>query len=101
QSDKQSIIELLKDFAVICQGITAMMTVYGFGAKTSSGFGVANTIMPDSGGRLAIRILEGENSENSVSMVKTLSFRNFEEMNGLASELEHVLNAGGDDGTHE
>lgn len=100
QSDKQSIIEVLKDFAVICQGITAMMTVYGFGAKTSSGFGVANTIMPDSGGRLAIRIPGGGTDEDSGSTVKVLSFGSFEDMNGLTSKIEHVLNIGGVDATH-
>lgn len=101
QSDKQSIIDVLKDFTVICQGITAMMTVYGFGAKTSSGFGVSSSIMPDPGGRLAIRIPEGKNSDRSGSTVKVLSFRSFEEMNGLVSEAESVITTGGDDTTHE
>jgi len=101
QSDKQSIIEVLKDFAVICQGITAMMTVYGIGAKTSSGFGVADSIMPNPGGHLAIRIPEGKNSDNSESTVQVLSFRSFEELNGLISEVESVITTGGDDTTHE
>ena len=41
------------DFKALSKGIKAMMTSYGFGAKTSSGFGVANvswekaSIMPD------------------------------------------------------
>ncbi|WP_049753706.1 RAMP superfamily CRISPR-associated protein [Prosthecochloris aestuarii] len=33
--------EIVTDFHILVRGIHAMMTVYGFGAKTSSGFGVA------------------------------------------------------------
>lgn len=34
--------EMRADFQAVAQGIKAMFTVYGFGAKTSSGFGRAN-----------------------------------------------------------
>ena len=35
------------DFVAVSKGIKAMMTRYGFGAKTSSGFGVANVCWKD------------------------------------------------------
>ena len=101
QSEEQSIMAVVKDIETICQGITAMMTVYGFGAKTSSGFGIARYILPEPGGRLAIRTREIEKGENSESSVKVLNFRSYEEMNNLASEIENVLSAGGDDGSQE
>jgi len=101
QSDEEATAEVMKDLLTTCKGITAMMTVFGFGAKTSSGFGVANSRMPDPGGCLAIRIPKGQNSEKSESMVKMLSFGSFEEMNGLPSIIEHVIRCGGIDGTPE
>lgn len=37
--------EIVRDYEVLVKGIVGMMTIYGFGAKTSSGFGVAkNTV---------------------------------------------------------
>lgn len=98
QTEEQSIMTVLKDLQTTCQALTAMMTVYGFGAKTSSGFGVASSMLPEPGGRLAISTRP---NENSGSMVEVLKFRSFEELNGLASVFEQVLTAGGEDGTHE
>lgn len=34
-------IEVAADFKLVAEGVQAMLSVYGFGAKTSSGFGVA------------------------------------------------------------
>lgn len=45
--------EIADDLAIVAQGIQAMLTSYGFGAKTSSGFGLADHQVTD--GRLAIR----------------------------------------------
>ncbi len=41
--------EIAHDLEVLCQGIQAMLTVYGFGAKTSSGFGTAEDLLPEEG----------------------------------------------------
>jgi len=42
------------DLTAVAQGIQAMLTIYGFGAKTSSGFGVASDWL-DGKGKLTIR----------------------------------------------
>ncbi len=35
------------DLKIVCEGIEAMLTIYGFGAKTSSGFGLAEDDITD------------------------------------------------------
>lgn len=44
--------EVAADLKLVAEGIQAMLTVYGFGAKTSSGFGIADIVGK---GELAIR----------------------------------------------
>jgi len=39
ESDRKT--EVMQDLAILVEGIQAMLTIYGFGAKTSSGFGLA------------------------------------------------------------
>jgi len=39
--------EIIRDFRALVKGLHAMMTVYGFGAKTSSGFGIAKDAVRD------------------------------------------------------
>ena len=39
---EESVKQMLEDLKVIAKGIVAMFTVYGFGAKTSSGYGIAS-----------------------------------------------------------
>lgn len=46
--------EVAEDLVALAQGIRAMFVVYGFGAKTSSGFGTAEEMLPEPG-VLAIR----------------------------------------------
>ncbi len=41
--------ELADDLTAVAEGIGAMLTVYGFGAKTSSGFGVTDNQVTDGG----------------------------------------------------
>jgi len=50
--------EAQKDLRNVARGIYAMMTTYGFGAKTSSGFGVAKDEVE--GGQLLFKEKEGE-----------------------------------------
>jgi CRISPR-associated protein Cmr2 len=45
-------IQVAEDLKLTAEGVEAMLTVYGFGAKTSSGFGVADV---EGKGELAIR----------------------------------------------
>lgn len=52
ETDKRN--ETAQDLEVLVQGIHAMLTTYGFGAKTSSGFGTVDTKLPRNG-TLAIR----------------------------------------------
>ncbi len=42
---EESAKQMLEDLKVIAKGIEAMFTVYGFGAKTSSGYGIASNIV--------------------------------------------------------
>lgn len=51
--------QVAEDIQFIAKGIRAMMTEYGFGAKTSSGFGTANDALHDEG-ILAVRAELGE-----------------------------------------
>lgn len=47
--------EVAEDLEVTAQGLQAMLTTYGFGAKTSSGFGVVEEQLADQG-KLLIRV---------------------------------------------
>jgi len=60
QSEKDRRAEVAEDLAIVAKGIQAMLTTYGFGAKISSGFGIAQDQLADEG-KLAIRAeLAGE-----------------------------------------
>ncbi len=60
QSEKDRRSEVAEDLEILAKGIQAMLTTYGFGAKTSSGFGIAQDQLAAEG-RLAIRAeLAGE-----------------------------------------
>lgn len=54
QSEDGTRAEVAQDLEVLAQGLQAMLTTYGFGAKTSSGFGVAEDRLAGEG-KLAIR----------------------------------------------
>ncbi|KKM11697.1 hypothetical protein SY88_07165 [Clostridiales bacterium PH28_bin88] len=41
QSEQERRVEVAQDLEVLAEGVQAMLTTYGFGAKTSSGFGTA------------------------------------------------------------
>ena len=45
---KETVTQALNDLTLVAEGIHSMMTIYGFGAKTSSGFGVANNTIRSS-----------------------------------------------------
>lgn len=46
--------EVAADLEVLAKGLRAMFTLYGFGAKTSSGFGTAQEVVKD--GKLTLRV---------------------------------------------
>lgn len=54
QGETERRTDVAQDFEVLTEGIQAMLTGYGFGAKTSSGFGLAENALA-SKGVLAIR----------------------------------------------
>ncbi|NTU54132.1 MAG: hypothetical protein HGA97_10640 [Chlorobiaceae bacterium] len=88
---------LLEDLSTIAIGIRAMMTVYGFGAKTSSGFGVAQEQLPRPEGRIAMRIPEREilNGAGSVALWK---FSTFSDLCNLVEHLCKTLIDGAENG---
>jgi CRISPR-associated protein Cmr2 len=57
EAEKETRDQVTKDLQLVAQGIKAMMTEYGFGAKTSSGFGVAEDRLVGEG-VLQLNILE-------------------------------------------
>jgi CRISPR-associated protein Cmr2 len=63
------------DLVVVAQGIQAMLSTYGFGAKTSSGFGIAADDLVDGEIRIA---------------AQTLSLTG-KRLSNLAAEVEHWL----------
>jgi len=54
QSEAERRAEVAQDIEVLAEGIQAMLTTYGFGAKTSSGFGTAEDSLAGKG-TLALR----------------------------------------------
>ncbi|MCX7609756.1 MAG: hypothetical protein N2049_11165 [Anaerolineales bacterium] len=52
QDEAERRAEIAEDLQVLCMGVQSMLTTYGFGAKTSSGFGTAELVGE---GRLTIR----------------------------------------------
>lgn len=55
QSETERRAEVAQDLEVLAKGIQAMLTIYGFGAKTSSGFGIGDERLPKPG-TLALRV---------------------------------------------
>ena len=67
QTEEARLAEVSEELQVLAKGIRAMLTIYGFGAKTSSGFGIAKDQL-DRVGKLAIRAkLEGETAPVAVT----------------------------------
>jgi CRISPR-associated protein Cmr2 len=54
QADDKTCVELAQDLEVVTKGIRAMLMTYGFGAKTSSGFGTVENKLAGKG-RLLLR----------------------------------------------
>ena len=98
--------ELATDIVLVAQGIELMMTVYGFGAKTSSGYGVIENELPEKGGQIALNLpitnvqfdVEKESSTEEVSPRFTpdniRSFHKLSELYDLAIQISKELRKG-------
>ena len=49
QDEVATLGQVARDLKLVAEGVHAMLTIYGFGAKTSSGFGVANDELHNTG----------------------------------------------------
>ena len=79
--------EIIRDFRALVKGLHAMMTVYGFGAKTSSGFGIAKDAVRD--GLISLSLpssaakeINDQPASNSLQprVIKTLHFHTLSEL---------------------
>lgn len=75
KDDQKSGLQTAQDLLRISKGIQAMMTLYGVGAKTSSGFGIANQNIS---GDIYLKGLESVDGYSS--QIKKESFNCFEDM---------------------
>jgi len=65
QSEDEKRAQVAQDLEVVAKGIQAMLTTYGFGAKTSSGYGVAEEKLVSKGKLLLRAELPGETAQAS------------------------------------
>ncbi|MGC9529170.1 MAG: RAMP superfamily CRISPR-associated protein [Candidatus Bipolaricaulaceae bacterium] len=68
KDERERQAEVAQDLEVLAQGVPAMLTTYGFGAKTSSGFGVVEDRLAGEG-KLAVRVeLAGETATSAAPL---------------------------------
>jgi CRISPR-associated protein Cmr2 len=115
QSEGERCAEVARDLEVLTQGIQAMLTTYGFGAKTSSGFGTVEDRLAGKG-TLALRAelpglagstgAESESKHREPNLPRYLEspirlHEDFRQMGGtLKSEPEYELFVKSRDGTY-
>lgn len=73
ENDPETSSQALADLVVVANGLQAMFTTYGFGAKTSSGFGVARDDLPTAGSLTIKRYHAGKAEVFALSDLDTLS----------------------------
>ncbi len=76
--------QMLEDLKLVVEGLEAMFTVYGFGAKTSSGYGIAKT----NDGSIRINAKE---RKKQVGVQLPKSFKLHEAKNGLEEAFEILM----------
>lgn len=87
--------QVAQDLEVLAEGIKAMLTTYGIGAKTSSGFGIAEDKLAEEG-KLAIRAkLSNGTSPISTPPVSNFSFSTLHELCDQAKSIAKQLRKGG------
>ncbi len=67
QGEQEQRLEVAQDLEVLAEGVRAMLTTYGFGAKTSSGFGTADDQL-DGQGVLVLRAELHEDKGKTVAV---------------------------------
>ena len=91
--------QVAADLQLIAAGIRAMMTTYGFGAKTSSGFGLAKDSLSDGclcvAGPVIPEIEPSEQQRLPHSPTAMRSFASWDELVARAAELSRWLVEGG------
>ncbi len=96
QSNEERRGQIAEDLKVLAKGLQAMLTVYGFGAKTSSGFGVAEDRLAGEG-RLVIRAeLAGGTTTSHAIPVSEYTFRTLSELDEVAQNVAAQLRRGGE-----
>lgn len=86
--------QVAQDLEVLAEGIKAMLTTYGIGAKTSSGFGIAEDKLTKEG-KLAIRAKLGNGAFSTTTPpVSELSFSTLSELGDLTKRLAEKLRKG-------
>ncbi len=107
QTEEAQRAEVAEDLQVLAEGIQAMLTIYGFGAKTSSGFGMTEDRLAGEG-KLAIRAkLDDSSSSSAMSPeyqlalplveqphVSTYTFEAMSELCDLAQRMAGLLREG-------
>ncbi|MGC1119758.1 MAG: RAMP superfamily CRISPR-associated protein [Candidatus Methanofastidiosia archaeon] len=92
KGDENDISDVIDDFGVLAEEICKMMTLYGFGAKVSSGFGRVRNI---ENGALHMKVGSEFGKkfglDNGTDLV--LNFKSFRELKSVADELS--MRAGG------
>lgn len=88
--------EIAEDLQVLCEGIQSMLTTYGFGAKTSSGFGTAELAGE---GKLTIRAALAGNLAPSATPpapppVSAYTFHSWEELHQAVQSVAKFLKGG-------
>lgn len=92
--------QVAADLKRVAQGVRGMLTTYGFGAKTSSGYGTADNRLAESG-KLVIKAnitcpsSAGEGNEEA-SEVSECSFDSLDELCNIAERFADELRKGGD-----
>ncbi len=80
QSEEERRRQVAEDLKAVAQGIRSMLTVYGFGAKTSSGFGTVEERL-DKKGVLTIHTYPSSDAKTE---------REFEDLYGLCNEAKDM-----------
>ena len=66
QSEDERRAEVAQDLEMLAKGVQAMLTIYGFGAKTSSGYGAAEDGLAGAGKLLVRAKLAGEDAAETI-----------------------------------
>lgn len=87
--------QVAQDLQWIADGTRAMLTVYGFGAKTSSGYGVAEDRLPEAGRLCAQRKLSFKNDKSSPNhpsrKAQHYTFSSWDELTRTIKDAKHDL----------